>query len=98
MSQEKVDRYKQEKANRKQIMKKQKLTNALRKCVVAAAGLLLVVWIGYSAYDMYESNKEPEKVQIDYRAFNDFSKNITDASAPDDTEDEKAEKEDTEQE
>ncbi len=46
MSQEKVDRYKQEKANRKQIMKKQKMTNALRKCVVAAAGLLLVVWIG----------------------------------------------------
>ena len=61
MSQEKVDRYKKEKANRKQTMKKQKMANALRKCVVAAAGLLLVVWIGYSAYDVYDSNKEAEK-------------------------------------
>ena len=82
MSQEKVDRYKKEKANRKQTMKKQKMANALRKCVVAAAGLLLVVWIGYSAYDVYDSNKEAEKVQIDYRAFNEFSQELSEASAP----------------
>ena len=31
MSQEKVDRYKQEKVNRKQIMRKQKLMNNMRK-------------------------------------------------------------------
>lgn len=81
MSQEKVDRYKKEKANRKQNMKKQKLANAARKCIVAVIGLLLVVWIGYSAYDLYDSNKEPDQVQIDYRAFDDFSQGITDAAA-----------------
>lgn len=81
MSQEKVDRYKKEKANRKQNMKKQKLANAVRKCIVAVIGLLLVVWIGYSAYDLYDSNKEPDQVQIDYRAFDDFSQGITDAAA-----------------
>lgn len=83
MSQEKVDRYKKEKANRKKNMKKEKLANMLRKCVVTLVGLLLVVWIGYSAYNMYDSNKEPEKVQIDYRSFDDFTQNLTDASAAD---------------
>ena len=73
MSQEKVDRYKKEKANRKQNMKKKKFANVVRKCIVMIVGLLLVVWIGYSAYDLYDTNKEPDKVQIDYRAFDDFS-------------------------
>jgi len=77
MSQEKVDRYKKEKANRKQIMRKEKFANTARKCVVAVIGLLLVGWIGYSAYDMYDSNKESVKVEIDYQAFDEFSQNIT---------------------
>ena len=81
MSQEKVDRYKNEKANRKKNMKKEKFANAVRKCVISLIGLLLVVWIGYSVYDLYDSNKEPDQVQIDYRAFDDFSQNITDAAA-----------------
>ena len=34
MSQEKVDRYKKEKANRKKNLKKEKFQNILRKCVV----------------------------------------------------------------
>lgn len=34
MSQEKVDRYKQDKANRKQIMRKQKMKGVVRKAVV----------------------------------------------------------------
>ena len=37
MSQEKVDRYKQEKVNRKQIMRKQKLMNNMRKGVLVAS-------------------------------------------------------------
>ena len=32
MSQEKVERYKKEKANRKQAMKKQRIMNVMRKC------------------------------------------------------------------
>ena len=35
MSQAKVDRYKEEKANRKKVMRKEKIANRLRKCAVA---------------------------------------------------------------
>ena len=42
MSQEKVDKYKAEKANRKKNIKKQKLQNALHKCVIGVIGLALI--------------------------------------------------------
>ena len=47
MSQEKVERYKKEKANRKQAMKKQRIMNVMRKCVLSLAALALVGWLGY---------------------------------------------------
>ena len=72
MSQEKVDKYKKEKANRKQIMRREKMANLLRKCVVGTVGLILVGWIGYSAYGTYESSKPKEEVQIDYTAVNEL--------------------------
>lgn len=80
MSQEKVDRYKQEKANRKKIMKKEKAANAARKCVVGLAALLLVGWVGYSAYGTYKSNKPKESVEIDYTALTEFSNNLSGAA------------------
>lgn len=83
MSQEKVDRYKKEKANRKQTMKREKMANVVRKCVVAVCGLLLVAWIGYSAYDIYDSGKEPQKIQIDYQSFDTFAQDVRDAGAAD---------------
>ena len=79
MSQEKVDRYKQEKANRKQIMMKEKRQNALRKCIVGLVGILLVVWIGYSGYSRYEANKPKTEVEIDYTAVNDLSSRLAGA-------------------
>ena len=81
MSQEKVDRYKKEKANRKQNVKKEKMQNVVRKCMVFAAGLVLVCWIGYSAYDVYHSNKPAKEIEVDYSAFEDFSQKITEAGA-----------------
>ena len=50
MSQEKVDRYKQEKVNRKQIMRKQKLMNNLRKGVLVVVALALIGWLGKYLY------------------------------------------------
>lgn len=81
MSQAKVDQYKKEKANRKQIMKKEKMQNIVRKILVAVVGLLLVCWIGYSAVDMFESRKPTPSVQINYQAFDDFAQELTEASA-----------------
>ena len=51
MSQEKVDRYKKEKANRKKEMRKEKIERAavaIGGIVIAAA---ICVWIGFSVYN-----------------------------------------------
>ena len=56
MSQEKVDRYKKEKANRKKIMAKEKFQHRLAvlcSCLVLVA---ILGWAGYSAYGIYEKN------------------------------------------
>lgn len=76
MSQEKVDRYKKEKANRKQTVKKEKIQNVLRKCLVGIVAVLLVSWIGYSAYGTYEDKKPKDEVEIDYTAFQNFSEKL----------------------
>ena len=72
MSQEKVDRYKQEKANRKKIMRKQKVMNFLRKGVLTLVALALVGWLGYSAYDIYESGKERVVAEVNYDAITNY--------------------------
>ena len=58
MSQEKVDRYKKEKANRKKTMRREKAMSIVRKAVLTVAALALIGWLGYSAYDIYDFNKE----------------------------------------
>ncbi|MDO4522951.1 MAG: hypothetical protein Q4B57_07385 [Eubacteriales bacterium] len=50
MSQAKVDRYKEQKANRQKIMKKEKMERLAWKLGGCAALALLVVWVGVSAY------------------------------------------------
>lgn len=72
MSQAKVDRYKEEKASRKQTMKKQRMMDVVRKCVLAVAGLAIVVWLGFSAYSTIESNKEREIASVNYDAVNTY--------------------------
>ncbi len=49
MSQAKVDRYKEEKKNRQQIMKKQKREWMLTKICGGLLAVLIVVWAGFSA-------------------------------------------------
>ena len=77
MSQAKVDRYKKEKANRKQIMRKQKMMNFARKAVLSLAALALIGWLGYSAYDMYESGKERVVAEVNYDSVNDYLNSLT---------------------
>ena len=50
MSQEKVNRYKEQKANRKEIMKKEKQQASMRKMITAVVALICVGWVGYSLY------------------------------------------------
>lgn len=68
MSQEKVNRYKEEKANRKQIMRKQKLMHTVRATLMGVVAVALVGWLGYSAYGIYEDKQPREVVEVDYTA------------------------------
>lgn len=52
MSQEKVNRYKEEKANRKEILAKEKRHKTYMKIGGGVIALALVCWLGYSVYDM----------------------------------------------
>ena len=81
MSQAKVDRYKEEKANRRKTMKKEKFQNFLRKCVVGVVGIALIGWIGYSAVQTHDKNKEKQAVEIDYDALTNFQQNLNEVAA-----------------
>ena len=72
MSQEKVDRYKEEKANRKKNMQKERAKYILRRSVVGVLGIVLVGWIGYSAYDVYDKSRPKETVNVDYSAVTEY--------------------------
>lgn len=77
MSQEKVDRYKKEKANRKQIMRKERIMSIVRKAVLTVVALALVAWLGYSAYDIYESNQERAVAEVNYTAITDYLNSLS---------------------
>lgn len=77
MSQEKVDRYKQEKANRKQTMRKQKAMGIVRKLILAVVAIALVGWLGYSAFDIYESGKERAVAEVNYDAVTNYLNNMS---------------------
>ena len=76
MSQEKVDKYKQEKANRKQNMKKEKVKQAFRRVVVGVLGFALVGWLGYSAYNLYDASRPKQTAQVDYMAITDYQSQL----------------------
>ncbi len=50
MSQAKVDRYKEEKRNRAQIIKKQKREWMAAKAGLSLVALVMVAWVGFSVY------------------------------------------------
>jgi len=52
MSQEKVNRYKEQKANRKEIMQKEKKEAGMRKAIAAVVAVICIGWVGYSVYGL----------------------------------------------
>ncbi len=72
MSQEKVNFYKEQKANRKQIMKKEKRMRIIRKTVLYAAAVILVGWIGYSGYASWTGSQPVKNAEVDYTAFAEY--------------------------
>lgn len=55
MSQAKVDRYKAEKANRAKTMKRDKMKKRCIKAAGVLACAVVVVWIGFSAWNIVDS-------------------------------------------
>lgn len=77
MSQEKVDRYKKEKANRKKIMRREKAMSVVRKLILTVAALALIGWLGYSAYGIHEENKERVVAEVNYDAVTDYLNSLS---------------------
>lgn len=72
MSQAKVDRYKAEKANRKEIMKKEKRMKVVRNVTATIVCVALIGWIGYSSWNSYMNNQPAENAEVDYTAVTDY--------------------------
>lgn len=84
MSQEKVDRYKKEKANRKQILKREKRMHYLEMTGLVLVCVLVLGWFGFSVYQKGQTNKETETVEkhvteIDVGAIQEYMTGLTPA-------------------
>ena len=78
MSQEKVDRYKKEKANHEKTMKKEKM---IRRIEYGLTGLVLcglVVWCGFSVYQKAAEAKASEVTvyEINTQAMDDYAESV----------------------
>ncbi len=72
MSQEKVERYKKEKANRKETIKKEKRNALIAKTAVSLVLVATIGWIGYSAYGVIQSNKPVKVVDVNLDSVNGY--------------------------
>lgn len=72
MSQEKVDRYKEQKKNRKAIQAKKKRKALITKVCASLVALALVAWLGYSVVDSYEKKQNSGPVTADITALDDY--------------------------
>lgn len=76
MSQAKVDRYKELKKNRKQILKREKRNRFFGYSAAALIALCIAGWAGYSVYQVYEDNKPETYTKVDMTALNDYYTNM----------------------
>lgn len=77
MSQAKVDRNKEQKANRKKIVAREKRQLALIKLCGAAILVALLGWAGHSAYQIHESNQP--SIYADLTAIDDYASSLSEA-------------------
>ncbi len=76
MSQAKVDRYKEQKANRKEIMKKEKQKKMIYKSVAAVICVCIVGWLGFSTYVWYDGTLPTESVEVNYTSVEEYVSNL----------------------
>ena len=76
MSQEKVAKYKEQKANRKEIMKKEKQQKQMRIVVTSLIGAAVIGWIGYSAVNTIIENQPRQAIEVDYTVVDEYLNGI----------------------
>ena len=76
MSQEKVNRYKEEKRNRKANMAKEKRNHTLNIMMGSLVAVLLAGWIGVSGYNMYQESKPLETIYVDMTELTEYMNNL----------------------
>lgn len=86
MSQEKVNKYKEEKANRKAILKREKRNRMIGRIVGSVIGLALVGWIGFSIYDKVVTGMETAQTEVKLDAVSNYLTGLNTADAGEDTE------------
>lgn len=79
MSQEKVEKYKQRKANRQKILRREKLIRRLEYGGTAVVLLALIVWFGFAVYKNVEANKPVEvtTTEMDVTALEEYLNGLT---------------------
>ena len=78
MSQAKVDKYKQEKANRKKIMKKEKRQYVLRVILACIVGLAFVGFLVWTVVDKYnEKNNETQQITLSEEEMSELMEQLT---------------------
>ena len=83
MSQKKVDYYKEQKANRKNIIKKEKRMRRIEQIVVGAVGVLAACWICFSVYtkvtEKDDTATESVSTDLNVTALDDFMNQVDSA-------------------
>ena len=62
--------------NRKKNVQKDKAKRAFRRIAVGVVSLALVGWLGYSVYNVYDSNKPQQTAEIDYSAITNYQQSL----------------------
>jgi cell division protein FtsX len=76
MSQAKVDKYKQEKAHRKQNIAKAKRNRVIGYLVLIAIIAVLVVWAGISIHSLATKNATPSQTYLNTEAIETYINNL----------------------
>ena len=87
MSQEKVNKYKEEKANRKESMKKAKRAELLRNVIASVVFVAVLGWVGYSGVTYIIRHQPRPEVDVNYTSVADYVEGLTaeDTTAEDTT-------------
>ena len=76
MSQAKVDRNKEQRANRKKIVAREKRNRIIATVCGWAIVVVIVGWAGYSAYDTYEKSRPMETIYATLDAITDYTSSL----------------------